>query len=257
MDQGYLTLFRWRGVPLRLHWTLPLGMLVFGGLRVAPAFWLGFFLLVLFHEVGHALIVKIYGHRVLSVDVTGFGGLCRWSGSATVMERGLIAWGGVLAQALLLAVTFGVILVMGAPTELWARELISVFTWTNIWIIGLNLLPIPPLDGAEAWSFVRNLIRGGGFPRPARRIKVRHREDAPEAPHVDAVAWRPGDRDPRFRRPMQQVWTSSRDSERPPPAAPKGQARKKSNGANGGGTSNEDLARMLKDIGDEAGRARR
>ncbi|HMR10449.1 MAG TPA: hypothetical protein PKA88_31950, partial [Polyangiaceae bacterium] len=110
-ERGYLTLFSMRGASLRLHWSLPLGMLVFGGLRVAPAFWLGFFLLVLIHELGHAFVVKAYGHRVLSVDVTGFGGLCRWSGSASVMERGLIAWNGVLAQAVLLTITFGMLLV--------------------------------------------------------------------------------------------------------------------------------------------------
>ncbi len=253
-ERGYLTLFSMRGASLRLHWSLPLGMLVFGGLRVAPAFWFGFFLLVLIHELGHAFIVKAYGHRVLSVDVTGFGGLCRWSGSASVMERGLIAWGGVLAQAVLLAITFGVLLVVGAPKALWARELVSVFTYTNLWIIGLNLLPIPPLDGAEAWGFLRNLIKGAGFPRPGQRLRVRLNDDAPEPPHADAVVWRPGDRDPRFQRPVQQVWTKYRDSERPPPAAPKENGK----GGNGkSGTSNDDLARMLKDIGDEAGRARR
>ncbi|MEZ4220517.1 MAG: hypothetical protein R3B13_06255 [Polyangiaceae bacterium] len=249
-EAGYLTLFRLRGVPLRLHWTLPLGMLVFGGLRVAPAFWLGFFVLVLLHELGHAFIVRAYGHRVLSVDVTGFGGLCRWSGSATAMERGLIAWGGVLAQAVLLAVALGITLSVGAPKALWARELLSVFTWTNVWIIGLNLLPVPPLDGAEAWGFVRNLLRGAGFPRPVKRIRVTQGDGNADAPHVDAVAWKPPKGDPRFSRPMRQVWTRYRDSERPPPARENESSPK-------GGTSNEDLARMLRKIGDDAGRARR
>ena len=103
LQNGYWTVGRVRGVPVRLHWTIPLGALLFGGGRFVPAFWFAFFLIVLVHEFGHALVVQYYRHRVVSIDVTGFGGLCHWSGSPTRFERAAIAWGGVLAQAVLLA----------------------------------------------------------------------------------------------------------------------------------------------------------
>jgi hypothetical protein len=42
--------------------------------------------------------------------------------------------------------------------------LAQVFTTTNLWIIGFNLLPIEPLDGARAWPLFpllwRRLRRG-------------------------------------------------------------------------------------------------
>jgi hypothetical protein len=34
---------------------------------------------------------------------------------------------------------------------------VDVFTRTNLWLIALNLLPVPPLDGAEAWPLLRHL----------------------------------------------------------------------------------------------------
>lgn len=154
---GYLELGRVRGTLFRVHWTTPLGALFFGGL--SPVFWAAFFFLVLLHEVGHALLVRRYGHRVLAIDVTGFGGMCRWHGSATPRERSIIAWGGVAAQAALLAVTLGLVVAFGQPSYGPLRTLAAVFIRTNALLIVLNLLPVPPLDGAQAWPLVTRKLR--------------------------------------------------------------------------------------------------
>src|SRR5690606_27679364 len=132
-DRGYAKIATLGGILIRVHWSMPLGALIFSGFRLAPAFWLAFFLLVLLHELGHAFFVRRYRHHVLSIDVTGFGGLCRWSGYASPYQRAVIAWGGVLAQALLFVATFGVVLVVGAPRVLWAAEIVHVFTTVNLW----------------------------------------------------------------------------------------------------------------------------
>ncbi len=161
LERGSLTLARLRGIPIRAHWTLPLGALFFSGFRFAPGFWIGFFLLVLIHELGHAALVRAFRLRVVGIDVTGFGGLCHWSGMATERQRGAIAWGGVLAQLALLAVAAGSLFVLGRPPTRFAAELFSVFTYTNVYLIGLNLLPIPPLDGFEAWKLVLRELSGG------------------------------------------------------------------------------------------------
>jgi stage IV sporulation protein FB len=154
-QSGFLELGRIRGAPVRLHWSVLLGVLFFTGFRFSPAAWLGFVALVLIHELGHAAVVLRYGLRVVGIELHGFGGECRWDGQATPWERAVIAWGGVLAQAVLLAVTFGVVLVTGGPTTHFGTELVAVFTQTNVWLALVNLLPIPPLDGANAWSVVR------------------------------------------------------------------------------------------------------
>src|SRR5688572_21328022 len=112
-DRGFVNLGVWRRVPVRMHWTAPVGAFVFGGLQFAPAVWFAFLALVLVHELGHAYLVRRYGHHVMAIDVTGFGGLCRWFGSATTHERAAIAWGGVGAQALLLLVAGAIDLAFG------------------------------------------------------------------------------------------------------------------------------------------------
>jgi Zn-dependent protease len=153
--RGYWKVADVRGVPVRLHWTLPVGMLLLGGL--SPVLWLALLVIVLLHEAGHALFVRRYGFTVLSLDVTGFGGMCRWAGFASERQRSVIAWGGVAAQALLLAAALLFVAVAGWPSSALGAALASAFVSTNALLIVLNLLPMRPFDGAEAWKLVRDL----------------------------------------------------------------------------------------------------
>jgi len=157
LQSGYLSLGRIRGIPVRAHPLILLGALFFTGFRFEPAAWLGFVALILTHELGHALVIKRYGLHVESIDLHAFGGATRWAGYATGWQRAVIAWGGVVAQVGLLLLTLGIVAVIGTPRSVLFAELVSVFTVTNLWLIGLNLLPFPPLDGATAWKIVREL----------------------------------------------------------------------------------------------------
>jgi len=164
---GYLRLGKIRGAVVRAHWSVLLGAIIFGGFRFDPWFLLGFVVLVLLHELGHAVLVWRYGHRVQLIEVTGLGGACGWDGNATPYEEAAIAWGGVLAQGLLLAGAYAWPLLMGAPTNPGAYSLLGVFTTTNLWLIAINLMPLPPLDGAKAWKFFalwRERRNRGGVP---------------------------------------------------------------------------------------------
>lgn len=157
--RGYLRVGRWRGAPMLLHWSIVLGALFFSGFRFAPAFWFGFFALVLLHELGHAYFVRRFGQRVLSVEVNGLGGLCTWAGKVSPIQRAVIAWGGVVAQGFVYLGAQVFLSVQGAPETRAGAEILSVATTTNLWVIGLNLLPIRPLDGAAAWPLFGLLWR--------------------------------------------------------------------------------------------------
>jgi stage IV sporulation protein FB len=161
VSRGYLTLGRWHGAPLRFHWTLPIAALVFGQGRLAPGFWLGFVLLVLVHELGHAFLVRRYRCQLISIDVHAFGGVCRWQGDPTARQRAMIAWGGVLAQSLLFVAVGVALEAAGDPSSMFARDLVDAFVSTNAFLILLNLLPVAPFDGAEAWKLLRRGRRGG------------------------------------------------------------------------------------------------
>lgn len=148
---GYWTMFRLRGVPVRVHWSVPLGMLVFTGFRVAPGAWAAFFVLILAHELGHAAMVLASRAQVLSVEVSGIGGLCRWRGSVTSIQRAVIAFGGVWAQLLLLVVAL-VLTRVAPPSSLFLDHFLGVMIETNLFLMAVNLLPVVPLDGSEAWA---------------------------------------------------------------------------------------------------------
>lgn len=180
---GSWTVARPFGVPIRLHWSIPVCALLAGGFRFAPGAWLAYLLLILIHEAGHAYVVRRVGARALALDVLGFGGLCWWEGSVTPIQRACIAWGGVWAQMVVLAIAGAGVLVLGMPSHPFAAQMVEVALWSNLWLIGLNLLPIPPLDGKEAWSLFPLLRRRFALRRAARasaRVRVL------VVPHLDS-----------------------------------------------------------------------
>ncbi|MFT5354568.1 MAG: stage IV sporulation protein FB [Polyangiales bacterium] len=149
---GYYTLFRYRGVPVRFHWTAPLGAFIFSGFRFVPGFWLGFLMLIVIHEMGHAFLVRQRRLRSLEIMVHGFGGYCRHEvGSA--YDGAIIAWGGVLAQLLVLGLPTVILIQLGLwPQTAFGAELASALTRTNLVLAALNLIPFGGLDGQKAWQ---------------------------------------------------------------------------------------------------------
>lgn len=152
--KGALTIGKWQGVPIRVHWSAPVAAFLMGRFQWVPAFWAGFFLLILLHELGHAWVVKRARAKVIDVVVHGMGGECAWTGRATAVERACIAWGGVWAQMIALAVAGIYLAIAGNPETREAAQFADVFTRANLWLIAFNLIPIAPLDGKEAWRLV-------------------------------------------------------------------------------------------------------
>ena len=150
---GYLTLFRYRGVPVKVHWTFPLGALIFSRFRFVPGFWLGFFAIIVVHEMGHAFLVRRRRLRSLEIMVHGVGGYCRHEvGSA--YDAAIIAWGGVLGQVLVLFVPTLILILLGAwPQTVFCADLATALTETNLMFAAFNLIPVAGLDGVQAWKF--------------------------------------------------------------------------------------------------------
>lgn len=173
-ERGTLKIGSYRGAPILLHWSLALGLLAFGGLAIVPGFWVGFLVLILLHELGHAYLVRRLGFRVQAVVVHGFGGFCRWDGSASRLEHSIIAWGGVLAQALLLVSTLALLLLIGEPESSFGFQLKDAWVRANLWVMALNLLPVQPLDGADAWQITRAMrVESVSFAQVLRRCLPR------------------------------------------------------------------------------------
>jgi Zn-dependent protease len=179
---GFLHLGSIRDVPIRLHWSMPIGAFVFGHFRIIPWFWLSFFLLVLIHEIGHAIMVWTVRAHVIAIDVNGAGGLCHWEGEVGEIGRALIAWGGVLAQLVLLAATYAWLTFIGPPRSELGAGLAMAFTETNLTLVAINLIPVPGLDGSEAWPLFPALVRRWR----ARRARVDERKKKRAIAHAAA-----------------------------------------------------------------------
>lgn len=252
--EGYFRVGRLAGVDYRLHWSVPVGALVFGSLRFEPILWLAFMGVIVVHELGHASCVKSAGFRVIGIDLTGFGGQCRWRGSANSLEHAVIAWGGVAAQVVLLLSTLAFSWVAGAPTSQWGVLVHYAFVEINLWVILMNLLPFPPLDGARAWRLFPELrARGwtvwGLVLHPLtrwaeRRRRVRRGEPEPE--ELGALE----SQSPDVRRRPTRLASKTEPVVADPPGADDA-------GAKPSAQAQRELAALLERIGDEAGRARR
>lgn len=152
-----------------MHLLAPIGWIFFAA-QFTPGNWLGALLglvaLIFAHEVGHAVLVRANGAWVQSIDFLLLGGECSWQGTVTPLGQSVIAWGGVLGQALVLGVVHGVLSLTGQPSDPFFVALVFVLTVSNVWMIGLNLLPFQPLDGSRAWLLM---------PRALARLRKPHR----------------------------------------------------------------------------------
>jgi hypothetical protein len=209
MNTGYLNFGRVRGALVRVHWSafalaLLIGLLQ-GPVGVGLLSAVFVFTLIMAHEFGHAFMVWRYRQTVHAIEVFAFHGWCRWSGHVTAYERAMIAWGGIFAQLALLSITIPIALIF-APFErgVFLTALVHVFTWTNLYFIGINLIPISPLDGHEAWKLV-NILKARRPERPRLDdVPPPRRPAAPRAkrranghrPKLRLLTPPPGEKDP-------------------------------------------------------------
>lgn len=219
-------------MPVRLHWTVLLGALFFSGFRLAPGAWLGFVTVILIHELGHAMVVRITRKEALGIDIHGFGGECHWTGNATPIQRSAIAWGGIWAQLALFAVAMPLSIVVGGALGNFGGDLFRALTFTNLLLAFVNLLPIGALDGREAWKLPLLLVDKWQKMRKAR-AKVASRAAAANEP-------------PRY---TAKPASSSAQREAPRPAASATAPRASTGAPN-------DLARLFSQIAADAKDAR-
>ncbi|MDB5216952.1 MAG: hypothetical protein JWO86_4879 [Myxococcaceae bacterium] len=188
---GYLETGSVWNAPIRFHWSIPIGAFVLGRFRFVPWYWAAFLMLVIVHELGHAIMVRLARARVIAVEAHGGGGFCHWEGHVSELWRALISWGGVLAQLAAFVVAVVVIHVLGPPQSQMAAGLEKAFTDGNMWMAAMNLIPIPGLDGAEAWKIIPVLRRMWRRRREAStaRARLEKRMKATLAAHdeIDAL----------------------------------------------------------------------
>jgi hypothetical protein len=141
-----------RGVPLFVHWSMPLGFLA--SMLILPL-WIAFIVTTIFHEAGHAVMVRLNRGYVTAFELRALGGRVDFEGVSGEAQRAAIAWGGILGQLVLCGGWAIAWLVTNPVQHENLRAWAEMFLVVNVAIGALNLLPIAPLDGAQAWLLFR------------------------------------------------------------------------------------------------------
>lgn len=195
-DRGSLTLARWRGSSLQLHWSFPIGVALFTGwMGFAPGAWVGFLVLSMVHLLGHQLLavtcrtdVEASVLHLLGADVRPRAGSV-----TTPMRRAAVAWGGLLAQAILLGVVELAVAMRGWPSTPFFAQLCRALVWSNMALLGLHLLPLPGTDSWETWRLLFRIGRGKAVIVMAPPARPQMASPKPMAPRA-VVAQRPAPR---------------------------------------------------------------
>lgn len=153
LERGYISITKWRGVDYRVHWLTFIVMVLLSDGPYSLGRWCGFFFLVLVHEWGHAFVARGYALQVYEIRLLPLGGQCIHEGAPFPKAASAVAWGGVMAQALLFLP-----LELLRQTGLWPggsffTQLAFVYGPLNLAMILFNLLPFRGLDGYLAWQY--------------------------------------------------------------------------------------------------------
>ena len=111
--------------------------------------WMGVLLL---HECGHMFVAKRRHSAVYAIELYPIFAVTRFETPWSRFDHAAIAWGGVLAQALVAIPMVLWIKFLGYTPFNAANEILVLFGFFSLGLAAFNLLPIQGLDGSIAWQ---------------------------------------------------------------------------------------------------------
>jgi stage IV sporulation protein FB len=135
-------------------------------LNMVTALFIFLTLMILVHEFGHVYFVRKFKYKVLGVSICFNGGECIHEPCKREIEEILIAWGGVIAQFILLIATI-IIQALGnyIYPDLNTVFMTQFYEYAKLYnIIGIiyNLFPRDNLDGVKAWKILKFIKKQNG-----------------------------------------------------------------------------------------------
>lgn len=175
--KGYWLIGKWKQIPLFLHWTIllwvPWYLLQGKSFAWVVVSFPAFVGLLAAHEVGHAVAARRRRVKVESINLYVLHGLCKHEDPYYESDHVLIAWGGVLAQGMVLVLA----LILDHLSSLFLPSLrysldpvFFVLINVNFVIAVINLIPVQPLDGHIAWRAIP-LLRARYLPQVRFRLR--------------------------------------------------------------------------------------
>jgi membrane-associated protease RseP (regulator of RpoE activity) len=157
------------GVRVYVHWSV----LLVGAVMLAGAFedpgpalavLISYYCVILLHECGHMAVAQRRGCTVWSMELYPLWGITRFSEPYSRFDHCLIAWGGVLAQAIIGIPAVAWIEIFGYTRFGPLNAVLGCFGFFSLTVAIFNLIPARPLDGSIAWGLLPEL-----FKRQSRR----------------------------------------------------------------------------------------
>lgn len=155
---------RLRGVDVYVHWTIFLiaGLMIWAGIRrpwvilAGGGSWLA---LILLHECGHMIAAQRKKCLVTGIYLYPIHGRCCYEAPWSRFDNCAIAWGGVIAQA-----------VVAIPLVLWVtfvgysrfdpvNAVFAILGGYSLCVAVFNLIPAGRLDGVMAWAIIPEFIK--------------------------------------------------------------------------------------------------
>lgn len=162
-----------RGVKVFAHWTvLLIGAVILLGATSEPfltfAVLGSYYGVILLHECGHMVAAQRKKCKVWSIELYPIWGITRFSQPYSRFDHCVIAWGGVVAQAIVAVPLIAVAETLGYTRFQPLNAILAIFGFFSLGVALFNLIPAPPLDGAVAWGLLPALFKRGAG-RPAKR----------------------------------------------------------------------------------------
>jgi Zn-dependent protease len=107
---------------------------------------------MLLHEAGHLFVAQRKHCKVLSIRLYPVFGITYFEIPWSRLDHCLIAWGGVLAQAIVFVPLVTWVAFFGYTRVELLNMVFAILGFFSLGVAILNLLPVPPLDGAIAWT---------------------------------------------------------------------------------------------------------
>lgn len=152
-----------RGVNTYVHWSVfAVIAFILAGVASRPGLTilglLCYLSIFLIHEAGHALVAQRKGCRVLSIQIYPIFAITQFEAPWSRLDHSVIAWGGVLAQAIFFVPLVSWVAAFGYSRFEWFNMIIAILGFYSLAVAIFNLLPVRPLDGATAWRLFPELL---------------------------------------------------------------------------------------------------
>lgn len=132
-----------------------------------------YYSVLLIHETGHLIAAQRKGCQVIAIELYPFFGVTRYTMPWSRLDHCIIAWGGVIAQAIVFIPLVGWVGTHGYTHFEGVNMIFAILGFFSLGVAIFNLLPIQPLDGAMAWRFFPELFSERKKRKPLKKPTYR------------------------------------------------------------------------------------